>query len=92
MASPGDRPYGGELGALRASWVRSMRARNLAPKTLRAYTDSLDQLVTHAGDTTLAALDRATAMETGAFELTGTAENLNDLLILIEKTTAPPGP
>jgi site-specific recombinase XerD len=63
MASPGDRPYEGELGALRASWVRSMRARNLAPKTLRAYTDSLDQLVAHAGSTTLAALDRAAVQD-----------------------------
>lgn len=40
----------------------------------------------------LAALDRAVAMKTGAFELTGTAENLNDLLALIEKITAPPLP
>ncbi|MGH3665272.1 MAG: phage integrase N-terminal SAM-like domain-containing protein [Egibacteraceae bacterium] len=51
--------YSGELAALRASWVRSMRARNLAPKTQRAYTDSRDQLVAHAVAAGLADLDRA---------------------------------
>jgi integrase/recombinase XerC len=40
-----------------------MRARNLAPKTIRAYTDSLDQLVAHAGAATLEGLDRAAVQD-----------------------------
>lgn len=40
----------------------------------------------------IAALDQAAAMKTGAFELTGTAENLDALLALIDETTAPPRP
>lgn len=47
-----------ELDHLRDAWVLSMRARNLAPKTLRTYTDSLDALVKHAGASRLAELDR----------------------------------
>ncbi len=38
----------------------------------------------------IAALDRAATMKTGAFELTGTAENLTDLLVLFDKAAAPP--
>jgi len=38
----------------------------------------------------IAALDRAVGMQTGAFELTGTAENLADLLVLIDVAAAPP--
>lgn len=47
-----------ELDHLRDAWVLSMRARDLAPKTLRTYTDSLDALVAHGSATTLAELDR----------------------------------
>ena len=52
-----------EIGTLRASWVRSMRARNLAPKTERTYTDALDGLVAHAGADCLEQLHRAAVQD-----------------------------
>ena len=59
MSGPTDT----EIGTLRASWVRSMRARNLAAKTERTYTDALDGLVAHAGAARLAELDRAAVQD-----------------------------
>jgi site-specific recombinase XerD len=35
---------GPEIEALIASWRRSLRARNLAPRTVETYTDSANQL------------------------------------------------
>lgn len=37
----------GQLDGLVASWLRSLKARNLAAKTLRTYGQSADQLVAH---------------------------------------------
>lgn len=37
-----------EVAALQASWLLSLRARNLAAKTLRTYGDALAGLVTHS--------------------------------------------
>lgn len=48
----------GELTLLHRSWMRSLRARNLAPKTLRTYGDSLDLLIDHASAKHLEDLDR----------------------------------
>jgi site-specific recombinase XerD len=39
-----------DADALLVSWARSMRARNLARRTLEAYTDSVERLVAHARD------------------------------------------
>lgn len=44
------------------SWIRSLRARNLAPKTIRGYTESASQLIEHlrgAGVTTAPEIQRA---------------------------------
>ncbi|MGI8791998.1 MAG: tyrosine-type recombinase/integrase [Acidimicrobiales bacterium] len=48
----------GELDLLHRSWMRALKARNLADKTLRTYGDSLTALVDHAGATKLGDLDR----------------------------------
>ncbi|CAN5880613.1 hypothetical protein BH23ACT10_BH23ACT10_32260 [soil metagenome] len=37
-----------ELDLLHRSWIRALKARNLADKTLRTYGDSLTALVDHA--------------------------------------------
>lgn len=42
-----------ELNLLHRSWMRALKARNLADKTLRTYGDSLTALVDHAGATQL---------------------------------------
>lgn len=47
-----------EIDVLKASWVRSMRAQNLAAKTIRTYGDSLDALVRHGNAQRLEELDR----------------------------------
>jgi site-specific recombinase XerD len=39
LASPDD------LANLRASWIRSLKAANLAPRTIVAYSGSLDSLL-----------------------------------------------
>lgn len=52
-----------ELDLLARSWQRSLRARNLAPKTLRTYGDSLAVLVDHAGAQDLAELDRGAVQD-----------------------------
>jgi site-specific recombinase XerD len=36
-----------EIGSLLASWQRSLRARNLAPKTIKTYLEAAGQLVDH---------------------------------------------
>ncbi|CAN5860773.1 site-specific tyrosine recombinase XerD [soil metagenome] len=41
-----------------SSWLRSLRARNLAAKTVRAYADSARGLIDHTGGRDVAALDR----------------------------------
>jgi integrase/recombinase XerC len=48
-----------ELQLLHRSWLRALKARNLAPKTLRTYGDSLSALIDHAAAKTLDDLDRA---------------------------------
>jgi integrase/recombinase XerC len=52
-----------ELDLLRRSWIRALRARNLADKTVRTYGDSLTLLVDHASAKRLADLDRAVIRE-----------------------------
>jgi integrase/recombinase XerC len=47
-----------ELDLLHRSWMRALRARNLAAKTQRTYGDSLTLLVEHASAKRLADLDR----------------------------------
>ncbi len=47
-----------DLETLLVSWVRSMRARNLAPKTQRTYTDAARQLIDHARAEALEDLNR----------------------------------
>jgi hypothetical protein len=50
-----------EIEALVKSWRRDLRARNLAPKTVKTYGESADQLVAHlagAGVTTVDAVTR----------------------------------
>jgi len=50
-----------EIEALLKSWRRDLRARNLAPKTVKTYGESTDQLVAHlaaAGVTTVEAVTR----------------------------------
>jgi len=50
--------YTSEVDLLTASWTRAMRARNLAPRTVRTYSDSLAQLAAFARASGLAELDR----------------------------------
>jgi len=54
-------PVTTEIEALVKSWRRDLRARNLAPKTVKTYGESADQLVAHlaaAGVTTIEAVTR----------------------------------
>jgi integrase/recombinase XerC len=41
-----ESPLVASLNALRGSWLRSMRARNLSPKTISSYDESAGQLIT----------------------------------------------
>lgn len=43
-ATPGSLPPPDDLASLRPSWVRSLRAANLSPRTVVAYRGSLDSL------------------------------------------------
>jgi integrase/recombinase XerC len=52
-------PLSRALEALQASWVRSLRARNLAPRTLDTYGEAATQLVVHLA----ASPDAPTAIE-----------------------------
>lgn len=50
-----------EIGSLLASWQRSLRARNLAPKTIKTYLEAAGQLVDHvtaAGISDVADIER----------------------------------
>jgi site-specific recombinase XerD len=44
-------------------WERSLRARNRSPRTIQSYTESVRQLLIHAGAETLDDLDRAAVEE-----------------------------
>ena len=47
-----------ELDLLHRSWMRALKARNLADTTLRTYGHSLTALFDHTGATRLGDLDR----------------------------------
>jgi integrase/recombinase XerC len=53
----------GSVSQLHASWLRSMRARNLSPKTITTYLEALDQLTAHAGVEDVEQLDKRAVEE-----------------------------
>jgi site-specific recombinase XerD len=56
-----------EIEALVASWRRDLRARNLAPKTVKTYGESADQLAAHLADAGVTSKDDITRDHVAAF-------------------------